>query len=96
MLSAQFINTVMAIAAAAIALFIVYQIVKGVIKLVAIVLLLLILYAGYLSYTGERIPQSGAELIQRLSGRVDMVREKGGDVMKTILRIAPEGEGKQR
>ena len=65
-MSAQFINTVMAIAAAAIVLFIIYHLVKGIIKLAAIVLLLILLYAGYLSYTGQKMPQSGAELIQRL------------------------------
>ncbi len=93
-MSAQFINTVMAIAAAAIVLFIIYHLVNGIIKLAAIVLLLILLYAGYLSYTGQKMPQSGAELIQRLSDCVEVAREKGGDVLKTMLRMAPEREGK--
>ncbi len=87
MLSAQFINTVMVIAAAAIALFIIYYIVKGILKLAAIVLLLLLLYAGYLSYTGEKLPRSGAEMLRRLSERVEMVRDKSGSMLETILGV---------
>ncbi|MGV7928286.1 MAG: hypothetical protein AB2L13_05140 [Spirochaetota bacterium] len=90
MLSAQFVNTVLVIAAAAIALFIIYHIVKGILKLAAIVLLLLLLYAGYLSYTGEKLPGSGEEMMRRLSEKVDVVRERGDDLFKTILRAAPE------
>ena len=40
------------------------------------------------------MPQNGAELIQRLSDCVEVAREKGGDVLKTMLRMAPEREGK--
>lgn len=93
-MSGQFLNTVMAIAAAAIVLFIIYQLVKGVLKLAAIVLLLILLYAGYLSYTGQKLPQSGAELAERLSECVESVRGKGDDLLKTMLWKAPEREGK--
>ena len=47
-MSSQFIDTVMALAAAGIALYVIYQLVKGVVKLIAIVLLLALLYTGYL------------------------------------------------
>jgi len=93
-MSAQFINTVMVIAAAAIVLFIIYQLVKGIINLAAVVLLLILLYAGYLSYTGQKMPQGGDEIIQRLSECVEVAREKGGGVLKTMLKTAPEKEGK--
>ncbi|HSV96499.1 MAG TPA: hypothetical protein VLM75_06125 [Spirochaetota bacterium] len=94
MLTAQFINTVMAVAAAAIVLFIIYYIIKGIIKLAAIVLLLLLLYAGYLSYTGEKLPWNGGETLKHLWERVELVREKSSEIIKTIPRIAPEPRGR--
>ncbi|HNU91461.1 MAG TPA: hypothetical protein PKO25_06280 [Spirochaetota bacterium] len=84
-MSSQFIDTVMALAAAGIALYVIYQLAKGVVKLIAIVLLLALLYTGYLSYTGRKMPQSGAEIIQRLSNGAGVIREKGGDMIKKMF-----------
>ncbi len=70
MLSAQFINTVLVIAAAAIALFIIYHIVKGILKLAAIVLLLLLLYAGLPLVYRRKASGSGEEMMRRLSEKL--------------------------
>jgi uncharacterized protein YacL len=66
-------------------IFVLYSIVKKLIKMVLISLVIIIIYIAYLSYTGEKIPQTREEVVDHVSGKIREGTQKGKELLEKNL-----------
>jgi ABC-type bacteriocin/lantibiotic exporter with double-glycine peptidase domain len=62
--------------------FILYSIVKKVIKMALISLVIIIIYVTYLFYTGEKIPQTREEVVDHVSEKIREGARKGRELLE--------------
>lgn len=60
-------------------------IVKRLIKLLIVSIIILIIYIGYLSYTGQKIPQTREEIIDHGSEQFEKIKKTGQDTLKKVM-----------
>jgi membrane protein implicated in regulation of membrane protease activity len=82
-------NTLFLVLAIIIAIMIALALIRHVFSLFVIAVLVLAAYAGYLAYTGQKIPTTseeilkhGSEQLQKL--KVEEMRKKGGQALKEL------------
>lgn len=61
--------------------FIIYSILKKVIKMVLISVAVIILYIAYLSYAGEKIPKTRSEVVDHVSEKIREGTKKGKELL---------------
>ncbi len=66
-------------------IFILYSLVKKVIKMALISIAIIIIYIAYLSYTGEKIPKTRREVIDHVSGKIREGTQKGKELLEKNL-----------
>ncbi len=70
-------STLLLVAAGVAGVSILYYILKGVLRIVLLVVILFIIYAGYLHYTGRKVPVSRDEIVRQGGEVYDSVKERG-------------------
>ncbi|HDP81181.1 MAG TPA: hypothetical protein ENN21_10115 [Spirochaetes bacterium] len=80
------ISTVILLGGLLVAGFLIYQIVKSFITLAAVVVTVLLLYAGYLYFTGQRVPFTREEIEKHGEEKIAPLKDEGGRMMEKYLR----------
>jgi hypothetical protein len=78
-------NTILAIAAVLVTALLLFAFIKRLISLIAISVCLLFLYAGYLYFSGQRIPTTKSEMINHGIQQIHKLKEQSGVDLDTIL-----------
>ncbi|MBN1532239.1 MAG: hypothetical protein JXA20_06220 [Spirochaetes bacterium] len=89
--TAPTVNTILAIVAVIVTALLLFAFIKRLIGLVAISLCLLLLYAGYLFFTGQRIPTSKSDIFKHGIQQIDKLKNQSGVDLKTILNSKETG-----
>ncbi len=84
--TAPTINTVLAIAAIVTAAILLFAFIKRLISLIAITLCMLIMYAGYLYFSGQRIPLTKKEILVHGIEQMNKIKTEGGIDIDSILK----------
>jgi hypothetical protein len=90
-ITAPAISTILAACAVITAVVLVFAFIKRLISLIAITVCLLLLYAGYLYYTGQRIPVTRDDILKHGQEQVEKIRS-GKDL--GIDALLPKKSGK--
>ena len=69
-------NTILLVLTILIGIMIVISIVKRFLRLFLIAVIVLALYAGYLSYTGQKVPTSSKEILEHGSGKLEELKKE--------------------
>ncbi len=86
MFPSSIIGTLLMIAGLLVVGFIIFQIVKSVLTLAAIMITIVLLYAGYLYYTGQKLPSNRREIIKHGEEKLKPFKEKGDEVINKYLK----------
>jgi multisubunit Na+/H+ antiporter MnhC subunit len=78
-------NNLYLAAAIILGVFVLYSLVKKVIKMALISMAIIIIYIAYLSYTGEKIPKTREEVVDHVSEKIREGSRKGKELLEKNL-----------
>jgi hypothetical protein len=84
-ISSPSFNTILAIAALVLAVLLLYAFIKRLISLIAIILFMLMLYAGYLYFSGQRIPTTQKEIMSHGIEQLEKIKSNKGVSIDKLL-----------
>jgi hypothetical protein len=91
LLHSSLTSTLLLVAAAVAGVSVLYYILKGVLRIVLLVVILFIIYAGYLHYTGRKVPVTRDEIVRQGSEVYDSVRDRGLKALEDSLIKEKQG-----